>query len=191
MTRDRATHNPRAMRGLMIACTALVMAGCSTSRFDSMDSRPQPLTPAPSGTVTSSQLPPPSGATDPSAFPPPPGGVAPTDGTQVAAGPAVPPQAPANAPDITKEALIGAWKVNAGGGGGCQMFMSLTKQASDFRAASRGCPGDAAAVASWNVAGKQVVLKDSTGNVVARLYASGPEKYDGQTASGLPISFSR
>ena len=49
----------------------------------------------------------------------------------------------------------------------------------------------AANVAAWNVAGKQVVLKDNTGNVVARLYSSGAEKYDGQTATGQPISFTR
>ncbi len=177
-------------RGLLIACAALAIAGCSTSRFDTVDTRPAPLTPAPSGTVTSNQLPPPSpaGPTDPSAFPPAPG--ASTTDPQVAAGPAVPPAAPANAPDVTKEAMVGAWKVNAGGGG-CQMMLSLTKQASDFRAASLRCPGDAANVAAWNVAGKQVVLKDNTGNVVARLYSSGAEKYDGQTAGGTPISFSR
>lgn len=192
MASDMARLNTTATRGLLLACAALAIAGCSTSRFDSVDSRPQPLTPAPSGTVTSNQLPPPSaaGPTDPSAFPAAPGTAGTTTNTQVAAGPAVPPPAPANAPDVTKEAMVGAWKVNSGGGG-CQMMLSLTKQASDFRAASLRCPGDAANVAAWNVGGKQVVLKDSTGNVVARLYSSGPEKYDGQTASGQPISFSR
>ncbi len=172
-----------------MACAALAIAGCSSSRFERVDTRPAPLNPAPSGTVTSSQLPPPSGPTNPSAFPPAPGSTAP-GGTQVAAGPAVPPAPPADAPEVTKEALVGAWKVNAGGGG-CQMMLSLTKQSSDFRAASLRCPGDAANVAAWNVAGKQVVLKDNTGNVVARLYSSGAEKFDGQTSGGQPISFSR
>lgn len=190
MASEMARPTLNATRGLLIACAALAIAGCSSSRFDRVDTRPAPLTAAPSGTVTSNQLPPPSpaGPTDPSAFPPAPG-TSPTD-PQLAAGPAVPPEAPPGAPDVTKEAMVGAWKVNAGGGG-CQMMLSLTKQAADFRAASLRCPGDAANVAAWNVAGKQVVLKDNTGNVVARLYSSGAERYDGQTATGQPISFSR
>jgi len=189
MATDKARNMVPATRGLLVACAALAIAGCSSSRFDRIDSGPAPLNPAPSGTVTSSQLPPPSGPTDQSAFPPAPGTVG-ADGTQLAAGPAVPPAPPTGAPTVTKEALVGAWKVNSGGGG-CQMMLSLTKQSSDFRAASLRCPGDAANVAAWNVAGQQVVLKDNTGNVVARLYSSGPEKYDGQTSGGQPISFAR
>jgi len=86
--------------------------------------------------------------------------------------------------------MVGAWKVNTAGSG-CQMMLSLTKQSSDFRAASLRCPGDAANVRAWNVAGSQVVLKDNTGNTVARLYASGAQRYDGQTTGGQTISFSR
>jgi len=174
----------------VLALLGLAAAGCSTSRFDSIDSRPEPLRPAPSGQVTSNQLPPPtaSGPTDPSAFPPAPGASA--DGTQVAAATPPPMTPPANAPAVTKEAMVGAWKVSAGGSG-CQMMLSLTKMSADFRAASLRCPGDAAGVAAWNVAGSQVVLKDNSGNTVARLYASGPQRYDGQTSGGQPISFSR
>jgi len=179
-------------RGALIACMALAMAGCTSSRFASENTRPQPLNAAPSGTVTSNQLPPPTaaGPTDPSAFPPPPGTTTTDPAVAAATVPPVEAGPPAGAPEVTKEAMVGAWKVNSGGGG-CQMMLSLTKQAADFRAASLRCPGDAANVAAWNVGGKQVVLKDSTGNVVARLYSSGAEKYDGQTASGQPISFSR
>ena len=75
MASEMARFHPNATRGLLIACAALAIAGCSTSRFDRVNTRPEPLTPAPSGTVTSNQLPPPSaaGPTDPSAFPPAPG----------------------------------------------------------------------------------------------------------------------
>ena len=44
---------------------------------------------------------------------------------------------------------------------------------------------------SWNVAGKQLTLYDENGGMLARLYSSGPEKFDGQTSNGLPISLSR
>jgi len=181
-------------RAAALALVALTAAACQSSRFDSVDTRPAPLQAAPTGQVTSSQLPPPtaSGPTDPSAFPPAPGQAA--AGTDVAvATPGATPAAvtpPANAPAVTKEAMVGAWKVSAGGSG-CQMMLSLTKQSSDFRAASLRCPGDAANVRAWNVAGSQVVLKDNTGNTVARLYASGAQRYDGQTSGGQSISFSR
>ena len=46
-------------------------------------------------------------------------------------------------------------------------------------------------VKSWNVAGKQLSLYDESGSVMARLYSSGAEKFDGQTESGVPVSFSR
>jgi hypothetical protein len=71
------------------------------------------------------------------------------------------------------------------------MFMALTKWTGGYRAASRGCPGEAANVAAWDVASRQVVLSDSSGNVVARLYASGNERFDGQTTGGQRISLSR
>ena len=44
---------------------------------------------------------------------------------------------------------------------------------------------------SWNVAGKQLSLYDENGSVMARLYSSGAEKFDGQTESGIPITFTR
>ena len=177
-----------------LALVALAIAGCQSQRFATLDSRPAPLNAAPSGQVTSGQLPPPkpAGPTDPSAFPPAPGSTtAPAaPGTSVASATPTPPAPPANAPTVTKEAMVGAWKVSSGGSG-CQMMLSLTKQSADFRAASLRCPGEASGVAAWNVAGQQVVLKDNSGNVVARLYSTGAERYDGQTSGGQPISFSR
>lgn len=187
-----AKSHPLPRQFALMALLGLAAAGCSTSRFDSMDSRPEPLSPAPSGQVTSNQLPPPtaSGPTDPSAFPPQPGAAPGTDVAVATPPPGTTASPPPNAPAVTKEAMVGAWKVSAGGNG-CQMMLSLTKMSSDFRAASLRCPGDAAGVAAWNVAGSQVVLKDNSGNTVARLYSSGPSRYDGQTSGGQPISFSR
>jgi hypothetical protein len=46
-------------------------------------------------------------------------------------------------------------------------------------------------VKSWNVAGKQLSLYDANGAVLARLYSSGAERFDGQMTSGQPISLSR
>jgi hypothetical protein len=46
-------------------------------------------------------------------------------------------------------------------------------------------------VKSWNVEGKQLALYDESGGVLARLYSSGGERFDGQTSTGLPVSLSR
>jgi Protease inhibitor Inh len=105
----------------------------------------------------------------------------PAAGTQVAS---------ATGPAVSEDALVGAWKVSTGGSS-CQMFMAKTKWSGGFRAASRGCPGDAASVSAWSVSGNQVVLKDSSGNQVATLFSSGGTRYDGTTKGGQPISLSR
>lgn len=155
--------------------------------MSSLDSQPAPLTPAPSGSVTSGQLPPPTapGSTDPDDFP-----AAPTQqpGTQVAA--VDPAAAAANAPDITAGAVAGVWNASVAGQS-CRVATPQTKFGQGFRAGPLRCPAPLDGVKSWNVSGKQLALYDDGGNVLARLYSSGPEKFDGQTSSGQPVSLSR
>lgn len=171
----------KTMLAVMIMSTA-ALGGCQRTTYGSMDTRPQqpaPLMPAPVGGVQSSQLPPASGAqTD---FPQAP---------EMATTPANTEMAAANAPTVTRESLIGRWSVNSGGGR-CDVFLALTKWTGGYRAASRGCVGDAASVSAWDVQGKQVILSDSSGNKVAGLYQTANERYDGSTSAGQPISLSR
>jgi Protease inhibitor Inh len=170
-----------------VSLAALVAAGCSSTRFSSMNDQPAPLQPAPSGNVTASTtLPPPAAPgttpTDPAGFPAAPG--ASTDVASITPDPAT------SAPDITTGNVVGAWNASVSGQS-CQMITSLTKLGANNRAASRQCAAPIDGVKSWNVAGKQLSLYDESGSVVARLYSSGPEKFDGQTSTGLPISLSR
>ncbi|MGL4405732.1 MAG: AprI/Inh family metalloprotease inhibitor [Notoacmeibacter sp.] len=184
-----------------ISISAMVLAGCQSARLDSLSTQPAPapLPAAPAGTVSQGTLPPVGTAV-----------AAPVAGANqfpnapvnpsVAAAPVATPNAPASAPAnqvasaagpaVSEDALVGAWKVTTGGSS-CQMFMAKTKWSGGFRAASRGCPGDAASVSAWTVSGSQVVLKDSTGNQVATLYSSGGTRFDGTTKGGQPISLSR
>lgn len=161
------------------ALMALAVAGCQSSRMSGVDTAPEPLPAAPAGAVTAGTLPPPAvpPATD---FPDAPG-------TQVAALPATP---PANAPDLTPSTVGGVWTVNVSGQS-CKIATSQTKFGSGYRAGPLRCPAPVDGVKSWNVAGKQLSLYDENGGVMARLYSSGPEKFDGQTESGVPISFTR
>lgn len=165
---------------IAVAVTA-ALGGCQRTSFGGLSTQPQPapLTPAPVGGVQSGQLAPPTAPAS-TEFPTAP--TAPeTPAPQVAA---------ANAPELTREALIGRWSAGAGGSS-CDVFLSLTKWTGGYRAASRGCVGAAASISAWDVQGKQVILSDSSGNHVARLYQSANERYDGSTASGQPISLSR
>jgi Protease inhibitor Inh len=180
---------------------ALVLAGCQSARLDGVTTQPAPapLPAAPAGTVQQGTLAPVGGAVAPVAgstqFPNAPvAPVAPTDSTMTPVKPATPAgtqvASAATGPAVSEDALVGAWKVTTAGSS-CQMFMAKTKWSGGFRAASRGCPGDAAAVSAWTVSGSQVILKDSNGNQVATLFSSGGTRFDGTTKGGQPISLSR
>jgi hypothetical protein len=161
-----------------------VLSGCQRTTYNGLSSpgvqplaQPQPLQPAPVGGVQSSDLASPkAGAND---FP-----TAPQAATQDVT------QLSANSQDVTKEELIGRWTLNSGGAT-CDIFLSLTKWTGGYRAASRGCSGGAAVISAWDVQGKQVVLADSAGTRVARLYKSANERYNGSTTGGQAVSMSR
>ena len=168
-----------------ITLTALLAAGCNSTRLSSMDTQPEPLTPAPAGPVTGGALPPPSGpavASDPAKFPTPPGSA------EVASLP--PGDGGASSPDVTIGSVAGVWNASVSGQS-CRVATPQTKFGQGFRAGPLRCPAPIDGVKSWNVAGKQLSLYDEGGSVVARLYSSGPEKFDGQTSTGLPISLTR
>jgi hypothetical protein len=172
--------------GILFAIlSALTLSACQSSRFSSVDTRPEPLPAAPSGTVTSGALPPPVAPGAASQFPTAP---SPTDPTQIAA--ATPAGPPPGAPDLTPSTVGGVWNV-AVSGQSCKIATSQTKFGQGFRAGPLRCPAPVDGVKSWAVSGKQLSLYDESGSVMARLYSSGPEKFDGQTESGVPISLSR
>jgi len=173
---------------LAAAGVVLAVSGCQRTVGGFEPLQPAPLSPAPVGGVTSSQLPP-AGATQqsPSQFPSAPGATAdssPEDAAKKETALA------ASAPTVTRESLIGRWSVNSGGSR-CDVFLALTKWTGGYRAASRGCVGDAASVSAWDVQGKQVILSDNNGNQVARLYQSANERFDGSLSGGQSISLSR
>jgi hypothetical protein len=167
-----------ARGAILAAILAALVAGCQGSRFNSAESRPAPLPAAPSGSVSSAALPPPATPTPPQPAEPE---------LDVAALPTEP---PATAPDLTPGTVGGVWTVSVSGQS-CKIATSQTKYGAGFRAGPLRCPAPVDGVKSWNVAGKQLSLYDENGSVMARLYSSGPEKFDGQTQSGVPISFSR
>ena len=167
----------------------LALAGCQRTSFNELDTRPPgpaPLQAQPVPSVSSSQLPDPT-AGDTSQFPAAPmSGTATVPGAQPAGGDV----AAATALDVSKEQMVGNWRVSSAGSS-CDMFLTLTNLGSGSRGGTRGCAGELTAMGSWEVAGKQVVLKDRNGNPLARLYKTAETRYDGSTNGGQPVSLSR
>ncbi|MCQ2002988.1 protease inhibitor Inh/omp19 family protein [Rhizobium sp. NRK18] len=167
-----------AAAGVMIA---LALSGCQrTSYYDQQPSSTlPPLQAQPVPSVQSGQLPPPNGTQMP-------GDQTMQNGMPPAGNPAV----AANAMDVTKESMVGSWKVS-NSGVTCDMFLTLTNLGSGLRGGTRGCLGPLTTMASWEVSGKQISVKDRDGNVIGTLYKTADARFDGTTAAGQPFSLSR
>ncbi len=164
---------------------ALSLAGCQRTSYDSGYRNQQaslpPLQAQPVPSVQSGQLADPT-MQGSSQFPTAPAGAAP--------GAMTADVVPATAQDVTKEQMVGNWRV-ANGGASCDMFLTLTNLGSGSRGGTRGCSGELTSMGAWEVSGKQVVFKDRDGNVVGRVYKTAEARYDGTSNSGQPISLSR
>ena len=166
---------------ILIAMSGLVaLAGCQRlGTGGPLYGQPQPLNPAPVGGVQSGDLAAPG---QQGQFPDAPQTTGPTpEQLQTAA---------ANAPDVTRDSMVGRWTISTGGSN-CDVFLALTKWTGGYRAASRGCADQASLISAWDVQGKQVLLSDSSGNQFAQLYKTGDKRFDGTTGSGQAISLSR
>lgn len=166
-----------------IGSVALLAGGCTmpfgrdSNPPQRITTSPQIMTSAPVGQVTSTPLPPPPGSTYP--------------GTDVAS---VDPGAGTSAGgsiEVGRPDLLGGWTI-ASGGDSCQLSMTLTTWSGGYRASTRGCTNPALQkVSAWNMEGRQIMLLDDSGGTVARLYASTKTQFNGTTAAGGPVSFSR
>ncbi|MCF6368844.1 protease inhibitor Inh/omp19 family protein [Rhizobium halophilum] len=166
--------------GLMVAVS---LAGCqrtSYNPYNDLPSQPAPLQAQPVPSVQSGQLPPAAGA---SQFPTAPAQETASLDPNASA-------APTSALDVTKEQMVGNWRVS-NAGASCDMFLTLTNLGSGSRGGTRGCAGELTAMGSWEVSGKMVQFKDRAGNVIGRVYKTAENRFDGTTNSGQPVSLSR
>lgn len=92
--------------------------------------------------------------------------------------------------DVTKEAMVGSWKVS-NGGSNCGMFLTRTNLGAGLRGGTRGCVGELASIRTWEIAGNQVILKSNDGTRLGALYKTADSRYEGSTASGQPFSLRR
>lgn len=168
------------------AAISLSLASCQRTYSDYNStpsySPPPPLQGQPVAPVQSSQLPDPTsnGSQFPAAPSNPGNGAAPQQNAALAA----------SGLDVTKESMVGSWKVS-NGGATCDMFLTLTNLGSGSRGGTRGCNGELTTMGSWEVVGKQVSLKDRNGNQIGSVFKTADSRYTGTTASGQPITLSR
>lgn len=167
------------------AAIVLSLTGCQRTSMDGMGggSSLPPLQAQPVGGVQSGALPPP-------ASPQPQAGEFPAMPETAAVTPGASAAPPATAMDIKKEGMVGSWRVS-NGGASCDMFLTLTNLGSGSRGGTRGCVGPLTAMGSWEVSGRQVNLKDRSGNVIGTLYKTADNRYDGSLSGGQALSLSR
>jgi len=116
------------------------------------------------------------------------------DGETGTASAPPPPAAPAVTASLNvgKADLAGGWTLESGGET-CQLFMSLTSWSGGYRATTKGCNlPHLVAIASWNLNGKQVQLKNAKGEILAYLYPTAAERFTGSThRGGTQVGFYR
>jgi hypothetical protein len=220
MEGSKMNINRRAANLTLAAAIAIALAGCNQS-ISALETRspPQPLPSTPLEPVESTQLDPANpGANQPydpdRPYDPnqPPYGaerqnerddrqIASTDqqtdaaphelNTQSQEGQTQQNVARGGSESLSREALAGTWIV-ASDNPDCRIILAFTKWSGGYRAATRRCDsGELATVSAWDVRDNNVILVDSNGSEVASLYSSGSERYEGRTAGGNPISFTR
>ena len=182
---------------LLLLSLTLALGACQRLGFSS---RVDPLPASPTRPVASNQLQPvdlvpdqpteqPTDETNPDD--PTAAGEDQPGETEVAAAEPVIPKEPENSKSVGRTDMLGGWAV-ASGGDRCQLFMTLTTWSGGYRATTRGCSSETLkGISAWDLNGKQVVLKDSGGTRIASLYATGAERFNGQTTAGSAISVSR
>ena len=174
------------------------LAACQTTAVSPQLAQPAPLNPAPIAPVSSTALSPVGGA---------PVAGAPSTGLPAQVGDgangqvqdlqAIPTLSTSSAGvsrvqtvsvsptiDFGRNAVLGAWNVSTTDDS-CALNLSLTTWTGGFRASTRKCSTDQLnTIGAWNVAGKQLTLFNKTGGVIARLVASGDNRFDGTTETG-------
>jgi len=178
------------------------LAACQTAAISPEPIRPAALNPAPVAPVSTNTLPPVGTAPTAPVTPSLNGQQAALQSAAAASGQAQDLQAIPTLPtsnagvtrvqqvsvspsiDFGRNDVLGAWNV-ATKSDGCALNLSLTTWTGGFRASTRKCSTDTLLeIGAWNVAGKQLSLFNKTGGVIARLVASGDNRFDGTTEAG-------
>lgn len=196
--------NVMCKMSVIAACTALAACGPDSVQLAALQA--PPLEPAPVGAVTAGSLPPlgsqvsgtlPTGQGVPGQLPQAGNtglAVGGSDGQDLQAIPTLPSQGTGVAGsrqvlvsptiDFGRNAVLGAWNVSSQSDT-CNLNLSLTTWTGGFRASTRKCSNPSlTGIGAWTLSGKQLLLLDTKGGPLARLVASGDNRFDGTTETG-------
>jgi hypothetical protein len=142
-------------------------------------SQPMPLPAVPAQPVAAAPLPPPPAALPPPVEEPPP-----------PITPVALPAADAQLP-IQRNELVGGWVIESGGER-CQLFINLTGWTGGYRASTRGCTSEELkGVSAWDLAGKEITLKDSATAPIATLVSVETGRFTGRLKTGAGVTVYR
>jgi Protease inhibitor Inh len=96
------------------------------------------------------------------------------------------PRAPANAP-----AMAGRWMLSSGGGSCAMNFAGAAGAGEGTIAPEGGCPGNFFTSRKWAFEGEALILRNHLGENLAQMRVATPDRFEGQTAAGQPLSLSR
>ena len=151
----------RAMRPLAILSTIAALTGCA-ERISSFGGS--------------------SSSVGTEALPAAPTGPVSTEPLATTGGPRTPP--PVN--------MAGRWTLTSPGGGGCAMNFGAAPGAAEGTIAPEGgCPGNFFTSRKWVFEDNGLVIRDHTGQPLARLALGAAGRFDGQASSGQPVALAR
>src|SRR5215813_12207710 len=88
--------------------------------------------------------------------------------------------------------MAGRWTLAAPGTGGCAMNFGATPGAAEGTIAPEGgCPGNFFTSRKWVFEENGLVIRDHTGQALARLALGGAGRFDGQATGGQAVSLAR
>jgi hypothetical protein len=88
--------------------------------------------------------------------------------------------------------LGGRWVFASPNAGSCNMNFGSTPGASEGTIAPEGgCPGNFFTSRKWTFETSGLVLRDHTGQMLARLAVAGPSRFEGESSAGQPVTLTR
>jgi len=88
--------------------------------------------------------------------------------------------------------MAGRWTLTSPGTGGCAMNFGATPGAAEGTVAPEGgCPGSFFTSRKWVFEDNGLVIRDHTGQPLARLALGAGGRFDGQATTGQPVTLGR
>ncbi|MBX4335997.1 AprI/Inh family metalloprotease inhibitor [Bartonella raoultii] len=99
-------------------------------------------------------------------------------------------EVPSDAVNLFPASIAGVWNLSVNGKV-CRIATPQTKFGQGYRAGPLHCPGIISRINSWAIKGKRLYFYDNSGRVIAALYSSNIDHFEGRTLNDLPVVLRR